>query len=110
MSGKARRKQPPTASRIFDRRYGKSREYQQALKEEQQRLAIGELIRKWREKAGLTQAELAERAETSQSAVSRIESADYDRYNLQTLLKVANALEQPLTIKIGKIEASFVPA
>lgn len=48
---------------------------------------------------GLTQKQLAERIGTSVSAISRIESLNYGKMSLSTLIKIANALEVELEIK-----------
>lgn len=53
-----------------------------------------------REKAGLTQAELARLVGTKQSNIARIESADYTGYTLKTLEKITKALKARLQIKI----------
>jgi len=57
-------------------------------------------IRDLREKAGLTQKQLAEMVGTKQSNIARIEDADYTRYTLTTLEKVSKALKAKLEIKI----------
>lgn len=54
----------------------------------------------FREKAGLTQKELAGLVGTKQSNIARIESADYTGYTLKTLEKVTKALKARLQIKI----------
>lgn len=53
-----------------------------------------------REKAKLTQKQLAELVGTKQSNIARIESADYTGYTFRTLEKVAKALKAKLEIKI----------
>lgn len=53
-----------------------------------------------RGKAGLTQRELADLVGTKQSAIARLESADYTGYTLKTLEKVTKALQARLEIKI----------
>jgi len=53
-----------------------------------------------REKAGLTQKELAELVGTKQSNIARIESADYTGYTLKTLEKIAKALRARLEIRV----------
>lgn len=57
-----------------------------------------------REKAGLTQKQLAELVGTKQSNISRIESADYTGYTWRTLEKITKALKARLQIKIVPIE------
>lgn len=56
-----------------------------------EKLSIGEQIVKLRISASLTQEELAKRVGTTASAISRYENADYDRYEIQTLRKIADA-------------------
>lgn len=57
-------------------------------------------IRDLREKAGLTQKQLAELVGTKQSNIARIEDADYTRYTLTTLEKVTKALKAKLEVRI----------
>jgi transcriptional regulator with XRE-family HTH domain len=52
-----------------------------------------------RTKAGLSQQQLAERMNTSQSVISRLEDADYDGHSLYLLKKIANALGKELRIE-----------
>lgn len=42
-------------------------------------------------KAGLTQSDVAKRVGTTSSAISRYENAEYDRYEIRTLRKIAEA-------------------
>lgn len=57
-------------------------------------------IRDLRQKARLTQKQLAELVGTKQSNIARIEDADYTRYTLTTLEKVTKALKAKLEVKI----------
>lgn len=59
-----------------------------------------------REKAGLTQTQLAKLIGTRQSNIARIESADYTGYTLKTLEKVTKALKAKLEIKIVPLHSS----
>ena len=61
---------------------------------------IGVLLRQAREKAGLSQEELARRLRTKKTAISRIENHAED-VRLSTLEKVAMALGKRLQIAIG---------
>lgn len=54
---------------------------------------IASQIRELRKKRELKQSDIAERANMKQSAVSRIEQADYSSWTLTTLLRVAAALD-----------------
>ena len=51
---------------------------------------------------GLTQRELAERIGTSVSAISRIESLNYGKVSISTLVKIADALNLELEIRFKK--------
>ncbi len=53
-----------------------------------------------RNKAGLTQKQLAELVGTKQSNIARIEDADYAGYTFKTLEKVTKALSAKLEIRI----------
>lgn len=48
---------------------------------------------------GLTQKELADRIGTSTSAISRIESLNYGKMSISTLVKIAEALDMELEIR-----------
>lgn len=48
---------------------------------------------KLRERAGLSQKELAKKLRTSQQSISRLESANYEGHSLATLRRVADALD-----------------
>jgi transcriptional regulator with XRE-family HTH domain len=52
----------------------------------------------FREKKGLTQAELAKLVNTSQSAIARLENPDYKGYSIATLRKVADAVGLELVV------------
>lgn len=61
---------------------------------------IGVVLKQAREKAGLTQEELADRLKTKKTAISRIENHAED-IKLSTLEKVAHALGKRLKVKIA---------
>lgn len=65
--------------------------FRRGFEEELQKLAIGEQLTRLRLEAGLTQAQVARRAKTTASAISRYENSDYDRYELRTLQRIARA-------------------
>jgi HTH-type transcriptional regulator/antitoxin HipB len=61
---------------------------------------VGVVLRQAREKAGLTQEELARRLKTKKTAISRIENHAED-IKLSTLERVAVALGRRLEVKIA---------
>ena len=60
---------------------------------------VGEMLRKARESAGVSQEELAGRLKTKRTAISRIEN-HADDIKLSTLDRVARALGKELKVKI----------
>jgi len=61
---------------------------------------------KAREKAGLTQGELAKKIGTKQPALSRLETGRFSKATLETLKKIADALDMRLVIKLQKKKAA----
>ena len=61
---------------------------------------LGVLLREAREKAGLTQEELARRMNTKKSAISRIENHAED-IKLSTLEKFAKAIGKTLRLRVA---------
>ena len=64
----------------------------------EQDFALGELIYELRTDAGLSQRELAERMGTTQSVISRLEEGGGGRPRLDTLARVATALDRHLVV------------
>ena len=50
-------------------------------------------VRTLRKQRGLRQADLARLTDTAQSAISRLEQADYSRWGFNTLMSIADALD-----------------
>jgi len=75
---------------------------QEMLREERINLEVAQMIYDGRNAAGLTQSQLADRVGTSQSAIARLEDADYEGHSLSMLRRIGEALNQ-------KIEIRFVP-
>lgn len=61
-------------------------------------LALGQLIHDLRTAAGLSQRQLAERMGTTQSVISRLEEGGGARNRLDTLARVATALDRHLVV------------
>jgi DNA-binding XRE family transcriptional regulator len=69
----------------------KDTEFKTHYQEERQALRLAMKIAKLREKKGLSQQQMAKLMGTSQQAVSRIESGEYEGFTLKTLEKIAEA-------------------
>ncbi len=69
-----------------------------ACRAEEQTFTLGELIYELRTGAGLSQRELAERMGTTQSVISRLEEGGGGRPRLDTLARIASALDRHLVV------------
>jgi len=69
----------------------KDPEFKAHYQEERQALKLAMKIAELREKKGLSQQQLARLMGTSQQAISRIESGEYEGFPLKTLEKIAEA-------------------
>jgi ribosome-binding protein aMBF1 (putative translation factor) len=67
---------------------------------------IAERIRELREKAGLTQRQLAALVKTTASAISRLEGADYHGHSLSMLHRIAAALGRRVKIEFVQTKRS----
>lgn len=79
----------------------RSKAAQRAYDDEPPSSEFRELVHRVRTEAGLTQAELAERMGTTQSAVARMEGGG-SRPSLDTLEKLAAAVGQELVVGLGE--------
>ena len=73
-----------------------------ALEEARANEEIARRIRDLRDRAGLTQAQLAKLVGTTASVICRLEDADYEGHSLAMLRRIASALNQ-------RVEIRFVP-
>lgn len=62
-------------------------------------LRIAEEIYKRRKAKGMTQSSLAKAIGTSQSVIARLEDADYSKYSVRTLQRIAAALDAELGVR-----------
>ena len=77
----------------------KDPEFRKHFEEERRVLALAVKIAKLREQKGLSQQEMAKLMGTSQQAISRIESGEYEGFTLKTLEKIAEATGTRLRIE-----------
>jgi transcriptional regulator with XRE-family HTH domain len=71
---------------------------------------VGQQIYDARIEAGLTQKQLAEAVDTSQSAIARLESADYSGYSLSMLKKIAKVLNKRVSVQFYPRRAAHTPS
>ena len=77
----------------------------------EQDLALGQLIYDLRTEAGLSQRELAEKMGTTQSVISRLEEGGGARNRIDTLARVATALDRHLVVSFPeKVPAKVIDA
>ena len=101
----AKREKTTNAVEILHRRYIKDdAERKASVQAERVNAEVAQLIYDLRKNAGLTQKELAELIDTTQSVVSRLEDADYDGHSLSILQRVAEALKQKLTVEMTAMD------
>lgn len=99
MKSKVEMKKTSDAVAILDRMAGDSRELRRLTEEARVNAAVAQSIYAARNKAGLSQAELAERIGTRQSVISRLEDADYEGHSLSMPQRIAAALGQNVEIR-----------
>ncbi|MBU1487041.1 helix-turn-helix domain-containing protein [bacterium] len=77
------------------------------VEEERKRLRLADKIRKVRLKVGLSQREIAKRIGSTQSAVARLESGNYERLSLSTLIKISLALNCRVNLEIEPAKSAL---
>ena len=92
------------ALKIIDGLTRDDSEMENLIREASLNAIVAQLIYEARTARGLTQKQLADRVGTKQSAIARLEDADYDGHSLSMLQKIAGALNQRVEIKFSEIE------
>lgn len=77
----------------------KDKEFKRYYEEAGKRLEIGYKIAQLRHKLGFTQKQLAQKIQTSQSVIARLESGNYWQCSLRTLGKIASVTDTHLVIQ-----------
>ena len=100
------KKSTTDAVEILHRLFVDGRPEMKALFEEElANLDVAEQIYLLRTQAGLSQHELAEKIGTTASAISRLESADYEGHSLAMLRRVAAALDKRVEIRFVALKS-----
>lgn len=85
-------------------------EYRHGYVEAELAARLAAQIRRLREDRGWTQKELAERAGTKQSAISKLEDPGYGRYSLSLLFQLAKAFDIALDVGFVAFSAAAAKA
>lgn len=90
------------AASILHRRYVKGDPAREAsIEEERVNARVATMIYCLRTEANSTQKELADLVGTKQSAISRLEDADYEGHSLSMLNRIAEALKRRLVVEMA---------
>ena len=96
---------PRDAVEILRKRREGDEAFEQQVALEKLCAEISQELYRARTNAGFTQTQLAKKIGTSQSAIARVEDADYDGHSLRTISKIANALGLRVAIRFEDTEA-----
>lgn len=77
----------------------KDEEFRKGYEEELRKLRIAHALIVLREERGLTQVALAKRMGVSQPFIAKLESGEGHNFNLETLAKLATALDSELEVR-----------
>lgn len=88
------------ALKIIKKRYGDSPGFEEGLAAERLGLTVAMMIRDARNKADLTQNQLAERSRTTERIISQLEAAECDDIDLSLLQRIAEALDRRIEISM----------
>jgi ribosome-binding protein aMBF1 (putative translation factor) len=102
-NGRTRKRTTDAATIVHQRYFAGKDDKLILLEEERANAAIARQICTLREKAGLTQRELARLVGTTASVICRLEDADYEGHSLAMLRRIAGALDK-------RVEIRFVPS
>jgi ribosome-binding protein aMBF1 (putative translation factor) len=105
MTRTTKRRKSGSAKRILARITGADAKLREAIEEHKLNAKVAETILAARERAGLTQAQLAKLIGTTQSAISRLEDADYEGHSLTMLQRIAEALDHRVEVRLVRTKA-----
>ena len=79
--------------------YLKDAKFRKGYEEELEKLRIVDALIRLRERRGLTQTQLARRIGVSQPFIAKLESGETHNFSLETLVKLAVALDSELEVR-----------
>lgn len=86
--------------KIIDSMIGDDAELREMCEQATLNAHVAQLIYDARTEAGLSQTELAQMIDTTQSVISRLEDADYEGHSLSMLSRIAQALNREVKINL----------
>ena len=95
-----KRRRTSNGKRILDRITGPDPGLREAIESQKLNTSVAEMILAAREKAGLTQGQLAKLVGTTQSVISRLEDADYDGHSLSMLRRIAEVMNHRVVVRL----------
>jgi len=108
------RKKTDGVAILHDRYVKGDPERKASLEAERVNAEVADMIRDYRKRAGLSQSDLADLVGTTQSVISRLEDSDYEGHSLSMLHRVADALQEKITVQlvakdpaIGEVREAF---
>jgi ribosome-binding protein aMBF1 (putative translation factor) len=93
---------------LIDKFFARDSERQAMLDDEIVNVEAAQLVYELREKAGLSQRELAKKVGTTASVICRMERADYEG-SLPMLRRIAGAMNRRLELRAVPIKARTTP-
>ena len=94
------------ALKIVDRMVGNDKGLRDLIAEGTINVHVSRMIYDARNKAGLTQKELAKLVGTTQSVIARLEDADYDGHSLNMLNRIATALNKRVDVRFLAVKGT----
>jgi len=98
------------AFEIAIQEFGDTPELRARIEAEQLNMRVAQMIYDARQKAGLTQKQLADLIGTKQQVIARLEDADYEGHSLTMLQRIAAALGRRLDISMTSVRRRRKPA
>jgi len=92
------------ALKIIDRITGDDPDLKALIEAETMNVQVARMIYEARNRAALTQQQLADLVGTKQSVIARLEDADYEGHSLTMLQRIAAALHQKLEIHLVPVQ------
>lgn len=93
-----KRVRAPTHEEVL-KAFLKDRRFRKGYDEELKKLRLVDALIRLRERQGLTQAALAHRMGVSQPFIAKLESGDAHNFSVETLVKLAAALDSELEVR-----------